>query len=124
MKFAQYLELKFIEWQRQQGGRKTVLDFSNYLGIAQTTASQYMNGNRIPQGESVNKLARILGIEIYDSLDLPRPDEDLFYIEKEWDQLDDKTRQQLRDLAEDGKRRNDTNEVLRSSKKRKSQTAD
>lgn len=75
MNFSQFMELKFIEWQHQVGGRKTVLEFATYLGIAQTTASSYMNGKRIPEGETVNKLAEKLGMEIYDSLNL----EDLIF---------------------------------------------
>lgn len=32
MNFPQFIELRFIEWQRQEGGRKTITEFAEYLG--------------------------------------------------------------------------------------------
>lgn len=122
MKFSQFLELKYIEYQRNAGGRKTVQDFAGFLGIAQTTASAYMNGKRVPEGETVYKLAMKLGIEIYDSLGLPRPDPDLLYIQMTWGELSEDTRRKLRDLAEDAKQRN-LNAAQPTTRKRKPEAA-
>jgi len=36
MNFRQFLEYKFIEWQQQQGGRKTVGEFAEYVEIDRT----------------------------------------------------------------------------------------
>ena len=64
MTFSQYLEMKYLEWQQKQGGRKTIAEFAAYLGIAQTTASSYMNGVRKPEGEKLQRIAEKLGIEV------------------------------------------------------------
>jgi transcriptional regulator with XRE-family HTH domain len=106
MKFSQFMELKFIEYQRHSGGRKTVADFASFLGIAQTTLSSYMNDKRMPGDEYIEILASKLGMEVYDALGLPRPDPDLLFIQTAWGELDEDTRKRLRDLAEDAKVRN------------------
>ena len=124
MKFAQYLELKFIEWQHQVGGRKTVLEFATYLGIAQTTASSYMNGKRIPEGETVNKLAEKLGMEIYDSLNLPRPDPKLLSIQQNWGRYSDQERNKIFDFAQNLIDKTVADELQRPPKKRKARSTD
>lgn len=100
MKFRQFLELKFLEWQRESGGRKTVREFARHLGVSQSSISMWWNGDRIPEGINVQKLANKLGIEIYDVLALPRPDADLHYLQKEWEELSPKQRRSLREQAE------------------------
>jgi len=100
MDFPQYLELKFLEWQHEKGGRKTVGEFAEYLGIAQSTASSYMNGKRIPEGETLRYIAIKLGIEVYDVLGLPRPDPDLLYLQSHWHEYSAEKRRKLREQAE------------------------
>jgi transcriptional regulator with XRE-family HTH domain len=124
MNFSQYLELKFIEWQHQAGGRKTVADFAAYLGVAQTTASSYMNGKRTPEGDTLKKIADKLGYDVYDVLNIPRPDPDLIYIQNSWGQLDEITRRLLRQQAEKNKQKNLENESKRTHSKRKPRTSD
>lgn len=101
MKFSQYLEMKFLEWQQRQGGRKTIAEFAAHLGIAQTTASSYMNGVRKPEGEKLRKIAGKLGFEVYDVLGLPRPDEDLAYISQHWDTISEEFRRKFRKEVEE-----------------------
>ena len=102
--------MKFIEWQHSQGGRKTVEDFARYLGIAQSTASLYMNGKRLPEGDILKKLSDKLGLEVYDALDLPRPDEDLFNISALWNELNEHERNAIRKQVETLARRNEEKE--------------
>lgn len=84
MKFTQFLELKFLEWQQAEGGRKTVKQFAAFIGVSQSTISTWWNGDRSPEGENIQKIANKLGIEVYDVLGLPRPDPDLLYIQQNW----------------------------------------
>jgi len=66
MKFRQFLELKYLEWQQQSGGRKTVEEFADHLGIGRTTLSMWLNKNeRVPQGDNIRKLADKLGLDVY-----------------------------------------------------------
>ena len=82
------------------GGRKTIAEFGQYLGFAQTTISAWMNGTRLPDEASAHKLSLKLGDGIYDALKLPRPEENLTYLQRIWDQLSDKERKAIREQAE------------------------
>lgn len=108
MKFRQYLEQRFLEWQKQQGGRKTVKQFAEYVGVSQSSISMWWGDNeRVPEGENVRKIAEKLGLEVYDVLGIPRPDEDLHYLETIWNDLPPKARRVLRQKAEEYKTENE-----------------
>jgi transcriptional regulator with XRE-family HTH domain len=98
--FRQWLEIKFLEWQRNQGGRKTVLQFADFLGVSQQAVSSWMNGTRLPQGEYLRKLADKLGLEVYDVLGLERPDPLLYYLTKHWDEFPENVQNAILDQAE------------------------
>jgi transcriptional regulator with XRE-family HTH domain len=100
MTFPHYLELKFLEWQQKEGGRKTVKEFAAYIGVSQSTISMWWNEGRKPEGDNLRKLGEKLGIEVYDILNLPRPDSDLLYLQSVWQNLDPSKRRSLRELAE------------------------
>lgn len=108
--FRQWLEFKFLEWQRNQGGRQTVLQFAKYLGVSQQTVSNWWNDEEVkPQGDNIIKLADKLGLEVYDVLGMPRPDPALYYIQKHWDDLPPELQSQLlakaKGYAEDNDRK-------------------
>ncbi len=98
--FPKYLERKFLEWQQQQGERKTVEEFAAYLGFSQPIVSFWMNGRRKPNQLSVELLAGVFGLEVYDALELPRPDADLHYIQTQWDNLTPEERHSIKQQAE------------------------
>ena len=56
MNFSRFLELKFLEWQQREGGRKTVKEFAAYIGVSQSTISTWWNEDRKPEGENLRKL--------------------------------------------------------------------
>lgn len=58
MDFRQYLESEYLKWQQQQGGRRTVNEFADYLGVGQSTLSMWWNDERKPQGDNIRKLAQ------------------------------------------------------------------
>ena len=99
--FPQFLELQFLEWQRREGGRKTVGEFARHLGVAQTTVSSWWNGKSTPTDDVIiRRLADRLGLEVYDSLGLDRPDEDLLWIMNNWDYLPQHIRKSMKSLRE------------------------
>lgn len=108
MDFRQFLEVKYLEWQRESGGRKTVLEFANYLGVKQQTVSNWWNGERLPQGENIHKLALKLGMEVYDVLGLDRPDADLHYVQQQWENLTPEERRAIRQQTEGYSTKNET----------------
>ena len=85
--FAALMEKKYLEWQLAQGERKSIEAFADHLNIKKTTLVQWMNDQRKPGPENVERLAAALGIEVYDALNLPRPDERLLQIKKVWEDL-------------------------------------
>lgn len=120
--FRQFLEMKFLEWQQRAGGRKTVYEFADYIGVSQPAVSSWWNETRIPQGDNVRKLAEKLGLEVYDVLGLPRPDSDLFYIQSVWEELTVETRKALREKVEEYAVKNDKHQN-RPKRKRANQSA-
>jgi transcriptional regulator with XRE-family HTH domain len=100
MNFPEYLERKFLTWQQQQGKRKTIVEFANYLGVSQAVLSMWLNGSRSPNQSSVQLLSKTFGDEVYDALGLPRPNENLSYIEHNWDNLPPEQQRALREQAE------------------------
>jgi transcriptional regulator with XRE-family HTH domain len=123
MKFPQFLEYKFLEWQQREGGRKTVRQFAAYIGVSAASISTWWNENRVPEGDNVRKLADKFGIEVYDALGIPRPDPDLLYIQQQWESYTPEERQMLREQAEKYKIKNLTDEVQRTRQKAKPRTA-
>lgn len=120
MKFRQWIEMKYLEYQRNSGGRKTVLQFAEHLGVSQQTLSNWMNETRTPQGDNVRKIADKLGLEVYDVLGLERPDPILFYIQKHWDELPEEAQRALLEQAEEyvayNERKNSPTRSTRKSK--------
>jgi hypothetical protein len=97
MTFSQFLTDKYLEWQKESGERKTAAEFAAWLGFPKTTLSSWWNHKITPKdGDTIRKLASKLGVEIYDILKLPRPDEDLAYISQHWDVVSPEYRQKFR----------------------------
>ncbi len=85
--FKAFFEQKYIEWQSALKRRGSIREFSEYLQIDERLVSNWMNGHRKPGSEYIERLAIVLGIEVYDALSLPRPDERLLQIKKVWEDL-------------------------------------
>ncbi len=73
MNVAEWLNAKFLEWERNEGKRKTMVQFAEYLGVAQPSLSDWVNGKYVPKGRNLSKIADKLGYEIYDIMGLRRP---------------------------------------------------
>lgn len=86
-KFSDWVTRKFVEWQAAQGKRKTIEDFAAYLGTSRPLVNMWMNGNKKPGVENIKLLAELFGNEIYDVLDLPRPNPHLQKINRLWEFL-------------------------------------
>jgi hypothetical protein len=72
-----WLNRKFIEWEKTQGGRQSYYAFAHFLGVSQSELSAWMTGSGSPSGDDLLAVAGKLGPEVYDILGLPRPDADL-----------------------------------------------
>jgi len=74
-KYQKYLMDQFIKWEKSTKQRKSYSSFARYLGVKQSALSQWLNGYHPPSKEYIDILANRLGYEIYDVLDMRRPDE-------------------------------------------------
>lgn len=118
--FPDWITRKFLDWQAQQGKRKTVDDFAAYIGVSRPLLNQWMNGNiPRPGRENINRLAEIFGFEIYDVLELPRPNPLLHKISKIWERIPPDKQQQLAELAEKIEMKNDAQRLQDTSKRTK-----
>ncbi len=97
--FSKWLEAKFLEWQSASGERQTVGSFADYLDISRPLVSMWMNARRTPSTENQKVLAEYFGYEVYDVLNVERPDPDFEKIENLWGKLPAKARQQLAEQA-------------------------
>lgn len=120
MNFPKFLESKFLEWQREQGGRRTVTEFARWIGVKQSSVSMWWNGANEPSDESIRLLANKLGLEVYDALGLERPDPDLHYIQSNWEQYTSAERRALREQAEQYAQKK--HETKRLSERRRTKT--
>ena len=75
MIFYEWMTQKFLDWQKEEGERKTVTEFAKYLGVGQQTVSTWLQpkGSVPKSTASINKLAAIYGSEVYQVLGLETP---------------------------------------------------
>jgi transcriptional regulator with XRE-family HTH domain len=103
----EFLRLKYIDWQAKSRQNRTLKSFALYLGVGAQLLSMWMNGTRTPGPENIDLLAAKLGPEVYDALELPRPDPHLQKLVQIWHLLPEEAR---RNLREQGERFADQNE--------------
>jgi transcriptional regulator with XRE-family HTH domain len=68
-----WLEQKFLEWEKAQGRKQSYYAFAHYLEVSQSGLNQWMTGSSTPSGGDLLNIANKLGPEIYEILGLPRP---------------------------------------------------
>lgn len=73
MDLSEWLNMRFLDWQRSEGKRKTIAEFASYLDVSQASLSDWLRGKYAPKGQNLAKIAEKLGYEIYDVLGIPRP---------------------------------------------------
>lgn len=117
--FSDYLLSKIQEYEKQVGKRTSLDKFAEYIGVSRPLVSYWLKGTK-PSLENVQLLARKFGPEVYDVLDLPRPNPYLQKINQLFERLSPEHQQKL---AEDAERYEANNEHTRkSSKVRKTRT--
>ncbi len=88
--FGEWLDNQYLKWQLANGGRRTLDDFAEFLGIgSRVTLSRWINGKSKPERESIEILASKLGPEIYDRLGMERPDPGLQLVIQAWGKYTD-----------------------------------
>jgi transcriptional regulator with XRE-family HTH domain len=116
--FSVLLERKFLEWQIEIGERKSQAEFAKLIGVSRASLTMWMNGDHLPERDNVHKVAKVLGNEVYDVLNLPRPNPYLQQINQIFERLSPEHQKRLAEMAERYKVDNET-DLQRVSKQRK-----
>jgi transcriptional regulator with XRE-family HTH domain len=102
------LEKALAEWRKRQTLRKgkiSVAEFADFLNYSRSLVGFWLNGDRsVSESALISilpKLADLLGLEVYDELNIPRPDPYLQSINSSWERIPPDKQLQL---AEDAKR--------------------
>jgi len=90
-----WLNQKFLEWERAQGRKQSYYAFARYLEVSQSGLGQWMNGSGTPSGDDLLNIANKLGPEIYDVLGLPRPNAEVQRLTVSFANLPSDIRQRL-----------------------------
>jgi len=117
--FSIFLERKFLEWQIEIGERKSQAAFADRIGVSRPSITMWMNGTHLPDLENANKLAAVLGPEVYDLLEMPRPNPFLQRINHLFPNLTPEHQQKLAEDAERYERENEQQRLRKPSKERK-----
>jgi transcriptional regulator with XRE-family HTH domain len=117
--FSDWITRQFVEWQAKQGTRKTLEEFAAYIGVSRPLLNMWMNGNKKPGRENVKLLSEIFGYEIYDVLELPRPNIYLQKINQLFERLSPEHQRKLAEDAEQYETKNEQRRIQKVSKPRK-----
>jgi transcriptional regulator with XRE-family HTH domain len=101
------------------GAKKTLEDFADYLGISRPLLSFWINGKRVPNEENIEKISLRFGNEIYDVLDLPRPNPYLQKLNRIWEFIPEEIQKRFSEEAEKYETQNESERVQKVSKRRK-----
>jgi transcriptional regulator with XRE-family HTH domain len=95
-----WFEGQYLDWQKREGGRRSVGKFAAYLGVSRATLYNWMLRGQVPDPENVQRIAGKLSETIYDLLERPRPDAYLQAIIANWAKIPEGLRLKLAKEAE------------------------
>lgn len=117
-KAPEILENALAEWRKQQTLKKdktSVSEFANFLEYSQTTVSLWLNGDREISEEAIlfiiPKLEKLLGIEVYDELEIERPDQLLEFIKGNWNKTPQEEKAKIAKIVEKYSKTSKANET-------------
>jgi transcriptional regulator with XRE-family HTH domain len=90
-----WLNQKFLEWEKAQGRKQSYYAFARYLEVSQSGLGQWMAGSGTPSGEDLLNIANKLGPEIYDTIGMPRPNAEVQRLTVSFASLPPEIRQRL-----------------------------
>jgi transcriptional regulator with XRE-family HTH domain len=75
-KFQAWFNRKWSEWDAKEGRRTIQQELADYLGITRASVAQYAAGRQLPEGDSLRRIAKKFGVEVYEILGVkPLPDD-------------------------------------------------
>jgi len=121
--FATWLEIAFLRWQTENKKRASLQEFADYIGYSRPLISMWLGAQRLPAEGGIERLADLFGLEIYDTLGLPRPNPYLQKINQIFERLSPEYQQKLAEDAEHYEV-NKREHTSKTSKRRKNKQRD
>jgi hypothetical protein len=78
--FPAWFNRAYKRWSQSRAGEEDFIAFCNLLGYLPSKVLGWLHGEFFPKGSEVLSIAGTLGIEVYQVLDLPKPDPELIKI--------------------------------------------
>ena len=91
---GEWLFGKYLDWLRKEGGSRSQAEFARRLGIERALLNHYINGRRKPTGINITRLA-VLGPEIYDLMELERPDQNFERLSRIFDMATQEQKEEI-----------------------------
>ena len=93
--FPAWFNRAYKRWSRSQAGEEDFVAFCDLLGYPPSKVLGWMHGEVLPEKPEVLSIAGILGVEVYQVLDLPKPDPELLRIYGSFSHLSGQDRSNL-----------------------------
>ena len=89
---------KYMEFQRTSKQRRTLKEFSEYIGIGQVHLNRLMNQKRKAGEKTIIRLADFFrDMRFYDAAGLDRPEPLLTYTRRNWGNVPDEIKKKIAD---------------------------
>ena len=99
-KFANFMEEAFLRFQMSNKQRMTLNDFADHIGVSRPLISIWLSGKQKPGAVTLFRICQLFGPEVYDSLDIPRPDPLVSALLVNWDWLTDEEKETFQNITE------------------------
>jgi hypothetical protein len=93
--FPAWFNTAYKRWSRSQAGEEDFIAFCDLLGYPPSKVLGWLHGDFLPEEPEVLSIAGILGVEVYQVLDLPKPDPELIKIFESFAHLNGQDRSNL-----------------------------
>lgn len=101
-KWAEFVLRKIQELEREKGRRVTLEEASKIFGVSRPTLSQWISGKVAePSSLRVDELASTMGMDVYDVLGYARPEPELRYLSRNWENLPEDARRRIREIVDE-----------------------
>ena len=93
--FPAWFNRAYKRWSRSQAGEEDFIAFCDQLGYPPSKVLGWLHGEFLPEGSEILSIAGTLGTEVYQVLDLPKPDPELIKIFESFAHLNGQDRSNL-----------------------------
>ena len=93
--FPAWFNRAYKRWSRSQPGEEDFLAFCDLLGYPPSKVLGWLHGEFLPKEQEVLSIAGILGVKVYEALNLPKSDPELIKIYKSFAHLQGQDRSNL-----------------------------